>query len=344
MSSTIRAPSMDLLRALAILMVMVAHSVLNLGVPENLAGLQYGGTGVDLFFVLSGWLLGGQLFKEFSREGSIDVRRFWVRRWLRTLPAYYAVLILSTAQRLLTKDGAEFPVSYYVFLQNYEHPLYFFSVSWSLCVEEHFYLFVAPTLLLLFSRLRAVVGMTALVALLLLPFIFRELAWYETLHETHVRWDGCLMGVLLAGIRSLLPHLWTRLCGIAPYLAVMGLSVYVLAYVSRWLPEIGLANPNLLILSLIFGSFVLVANASESWQRRLYIPGANYIATRAYALYLLHPEALAVLRRLDPEVPFLVYFVLVLAISCVAAEILYRIVEKPIMDARENFGFSKSRA
>ena len=126
------------------------------------------------------------MFKEFAREGTIDVQRFWLRRWLRTLPAYYAVLVLSIAQRLLAKDNVEFPYSYFVFLQNYEHPLYFFSISWSLCLEEHFYLFVAPTLLLLFTRLRAKVGLSVLLALLVMPLVFRELGWYGTLHETIV--------------------------------------------------------------------------------------------------------------------------------------------------------------
>ena len=62
-----RIMSMDVLRAAAILLVIIGHSVLSYGSPSNLAPFQFGGTGVDLFFVLSGWLLGGQLFKELQR-------------------------------------------------------------------------------------------------------------------------------------------------------------------------------------------------------------------------------------------------------------------------------------
>ncbi len=72
----IRLNSMDALRSFAILIVLVGHIVLGYGSPAHLAPLQLGGMGVDLFFVLSGWLLGCQLFKEMD-SGTIQVKRFW---------------------------------------------------------------------------------------------------------------------------------------------------------------------------------------------------------------------------------------------------------------------------
>ena len=73
----------------------------------------------------------------------------------------------------------------------------------------------------------------------------------------------------------------------------------------------------------------------------LYFPGANHIATRSYAMYLLHPEALAALKRFGPNLPFLVYFGLTLLITFCISEFLYRIVEKPFMDLREKHQLSK---
>jgi peptidoglycan/LPS O-acetylase OafA/YrhL len=100
-----RYRSMDFFRSIAILMVILSHSILSYGAPQYLSPLQLGGTGVDLFFVLSGWLLGGQLFKEINIDGNVSIRKFWIRRWMRTLPAYYAVLMLSVTQRLTTKES-----------------------------------------------------------------------------------------------------------------------------------------------------------------------------------------------------------------------------------------------
>jgi peptidoglycan/LPS O-acetylase OafA/YrhL len=76
--------------------------VLSYGSPSYLAPLQFGGTGVDLFFLLSGWLIGSQLFTEKQKSSTIDVKRFWIRRWMRTMPAYFVVLLATLAQLSFT--------------------------------------------------------------------------------------------------------------------------------------------------------------------------------------------------------------------------------------------------
>lgn len=335
-----RYRSMDLLRAVAILLVLLAHTVLSYGAPAHLAPLQLGGSGVDLFFVLSGWLLGSQLFKEIKQTNSIDVKRFWIRRWMRTLPAYYVVLIFSVAQRLLTKENVEFPFSYFIFIQNYNYPLEFFSVSWSLCVEEQFYLFIAPLLLLL-MRFSKNSSLFILCFLLVSPLLFRELGLYSSNSETHVAMDGCIMGVLLAYIRYNLESFWEKLKAISLPLFLLTLGSYIFFYYARYNPDLGISDPNRLFQAFLFGSWVLFANSSQARQRLFYIPGSKYIATRAYSLYLLHPEILALLRRFSSEMIFPLYFALALIGSICIAEILYRFVEKPIMDRRENFSLSK---
>jgi peptidoglycan/LPS O-acetylase OafA/YrhL len=337
-----RIRSMDFLRAAAIITVIVGHSVLAYGAPQSLNFLQFGGSGVDLFFVLSGWLLGGQLFKELNNNQHIDVKRFWYRRWMRTLPAYYAVLVLTVLQRYLTKDDVSFPFDYFIFVQNYNAPLTFFSVSWSLCVEEQFYLVIAP-LLLFIKRWKSIHVTIFLTLVFFLPELFRTLDWYGFKNETHVRLDGCVLGVLLANIRHNHHLLWTKLTQYIVPIFVITFLLYLLSFYLKHIGQTSVLPPGKLVLTLMFGTWVIFANSDSVYTRFLSMPGSQFIATRAYALYLLHPEALALLERSPIKLPFVVYVMICFLLSFCLAEILYRVVEKPFMDMREKFSAVKQQ-
>lgn len=338
MSGTYRINSMDALRAMAILLVLLAHAVLGFGAPDSIAPLQLGGIGVDLFFVLSGWLLGGLLFKEMA-QGCIDVRRFWIRRWMRTLPAYYAVLSLTILQQILTKENPAIRLDYYIFIQNYSDSLPIFSVSWSLAVEEQFYLFIAPSLLLL-SRFSRHVRLVSLLVLLALPSLFRMQGWFSNLEQTHVRLDGCVMGVLLACIRYDFVHIWQRLTQYSGLLFGIALFAFFACFIQRWYPNDYFGDPGILARALIFGCWIVFANANQVVATRFYFPGAHYIATRSYSMYLLHPEAIALLNRAGFDLPFVSYFAIMLALTLLISELLYRFVEMPVMRLRDRLPIS----
>ncbi|WP_158971643.1 acyltransferase [Paraglaciecola sp. L3A3] len=337
-----RNVSLDLLRAIAILMVFTGHTVLSFGSPDHLFPLRFGGTGVDLFFVLSGWLIGYQLFKEVKNFGGIDVKRFWIRRWMRTLPAYYAVLALTIAQQYLTKDNVDFPIEHLFFLQNYQQTISLFTVSWSLCVEEQFYLLIAPLIVLL-TKTNKHNRTIILVILMLLPTVFRELNWYGDLKETHVRWDCCVMGVLLANIYYNHPEFWKKLLNAAGPLALITLLVYLSFYYFRWYPSEYITDPSKLGLAFIFGCWILWANKTHITFNKSINSIIYYISTRSYAIYLLHPEALALCKKIIIEQHFLVYLAIAFFISCFASEFLYRLLERPIMNMRDNFEVSSAR-
>ena len=213
-----RYPGLDFLRALAIVLVVNCHVATTFGSRPEYRPLQLGGKGVDLFFVLSGWLLGRQLIRELRDTNTIDLRRFWYRRWLRTLPAYYAVLAFTYAWQIV-RGNYDLRWSYWFFGQTYLTDLPYFGISWSLCVEEHFYLAVAPVLLL-FWRVR--LSLVLLPVLLVLPYVCRLMGWL--VHpdgggiETHARYDPCAVGVLLAAIDVARPRLWALLRKLAPFL------------------------------------------------------------------------------------------------------------------------------
>lgn len=344
-----RNVSLDTLRALAIVLVLCAHTIESSGRPGSLGVFAVGGVGVDLFFCLSGWLLGRQLLLEWKTRGTIDVPRFWARRWMRTLPAYAAVLAWTLGQAVLQH---KLPVfwPYLVFLQNYTD-MPFFGVSWSLCVEEYFYLGIAPLLLLVSKHKR---WLTLAVLLLAVPSVSRlsmewvnaSLGWGWHDKMTHLRYDQCAAGVLLASVAVFNTSLWARLTRLAPVLASAGLIVVALDVYWRWAQTPTGWGPT--VWTLVFTSWVLLANSTRFWRVEALVPGASFIANRAYALYLVHSDGIAVANRIlgmeDGHTvgPLPLYLLIAWTASFIGAELLYRIVELPGMRAREWFSWSRS--
>ncbi|MBJ6368339.1 acyltransferase family protein [Snuella sedimenti] len=144
---------LDVVRALAILMVLVSHCNYFFEDYDNLFidSLQLMGVlGVEIFFVLSGFLIGGMLLQmvQSLRMSFNDVLYFWVRRWFRTLPLYFLMLLANIGVALIVGDNLPSLIWKYVFfLQNFSNDyLPFFPESWSLSVEEYAYL-LAPLVL-----------------------------------------------------------------------------------------------------------------------------------------------------------------------------------------------------
>lgn len=157
---TNRVFGLDILRALAILFVVVGHGSDLL--PKKLRGIcnLFVFDGVTIFFVLSGFLIGGILIKQIDgREFNFTILKiFWIRRWYRTLPNYFLILTILCILNLFFND--EFSIwkvkNYFIFSQNlfYEHPN-FFPESWSLTIEEWFYLIFPVLIFFMFSFLKS---------------------------------------------------------------------------------------------------------------------------------------------------------------------------------------------
>ncbi|MDB4621394.1 acyltransferase [Rubripirellula sp.] len=326
---------LDIVRATAIILVVnchIASSQTEHGSQDlwlNVLGL--GGHGVDLFFVLSGWLLGSLLLEEARTTGKIDVGRFWKRRWLRTLPAYYTVLTLTLIQTAWQGRFHLDQLSYFLFLQSYLYELTpFFSVAWSLCVEEHFYLLIAPAVL--WTRGRRKRSVLILLLFLLIPAILRYIGLFGNLSETHVRLDQCASGVTLAFIRIHLPEVWKKLIKSLPILASIAFLLFTVCILQRL--QLASGSPTLLTFTFISLVFVAFAEYSEWWKSGIRIPGAEYIATRSYSIYLLHVEAIAAAKHLEVS-NFWARAIFIWLFSFFLAEFLYRCVEQPFMKRRD---------
>jgi peptidoglycan/LPS O-acetylase OafA/YrhL len=333
-----RNRTLDILRALAIVLVVHCHAAGAVH-SRDLLPFLLGGKGVDLFFVLSGWLLGRQLLVEMRDTGTINLRRFWYRRWLRTLPAYYFVLGVILLWQVWKRSSAGIAYSYLFFGQNYLSNFPYMGISWSLCVEEHFYLMVAP-LLLLFFRFPWT-ARTMLPVLLALPTLCRVMGWYHDTRQTHVRYDQCASGVLLAYFEVFYPRIWNRLCQVTPLLIVAALLFASSKVLSRINPQGPISDGGELAWLLVFAPFVILANSGPFWKHRIYCPGSQYLAERAYAIYLLHSEVL-VLMKFAPSLPFPVFVGIAWILTLLVSEVLYRLVERPALRAREFLSVTRS--
>lgn len=213
-----RNQSLDVLRCFAVLLVVGSH------LPYYDAWAKIGWIGVDLFFVLSGFLISGLLFQEFKDTGSLNVKRFLIRRGLKIYPSFYLLMVTATVLYFL--NHAAIPrkqlIASWFFLQNYVHEekvYLILSHTWTLAVEEHFYL-VLPVLLLLliavFSRrdpFRVIPMLFLFIATSCLTLRYLTLGPYPYAWMTHMRLDGLFAGVALGYLYHFRMQLFRRLTG-----------------------------------------------------------------------------------------------------------------------------------
>lgn len=296
--------------------------------------------GVDLFMLISGWLLGGQLLRD-AQAKELRPGRFYVKRWMRTLPPYYAMLLVLYLFRPVTH--AEIPawqmLTHLLLVQNYVGPN-LYEVSWSLCVEEHFYL-ALPLVVWVIERRRKLGTVLALVAALAVIAVAARWHYFsahpskEVPLMTHMRSDGLFLGLLFAWIHLHRRDLWDRLGAIAALLLPAGVLLTVLLMASVSPPPtpwgyIGVATVGTWTLTPIF----LAAVHERSWFSRVTFPGLQYLGELTYAVYLVHvaiPAAwLGGERGVTGPVGVLLRLALVIGFSM----LLHHVVERPALALR----------
>ena len=148
---------LDHLRALAIILVLIFHYQLWFTHPNWTNWfLQIGWTGVDLFFVLSGFLISSQLFAQVKKGNKISIKEFYIKRFFRIIPIYYFIIAIYFSFPFFREKEALPPLwNFLTFTQNFgtdTAKFGTFSHVWSLCVEEHFYLFFPFILIFLLKN------------------------------------------------------------------------------------------------------------------------------------------------------------------------------------------------
>jgi peptidoglycan/LPS O-acetylase OafA/YrhL len=345
-----RWPALDGVRGLAILLVMVEHT--------KLAPFHGGGYGVDVFFVLSGFLISGLLLAEFRRSGTLDIRRFYYRRALRLLPAL-VVLVAATAALALTFHQSQ--IGKATLAMAPKTLLYVANIgrtdvgnpsllahTWSLSIEEQFYL-VWPLVLLLLLRTRlsrtALVGVA--VALVVLTATIRTATylvgpddaghWGRWGFRTDTKLDalllGCTIALLLtselAGGRRLanLPVGAVALVSLLALLAMVPLVNQTRLEYMAELSVVRLASAGLIL------AFVLERRSRSFLERLFSTRWLRLTGVLSYSLYLWHFPVFALAQHQFGR--SLKSLVVELPITLLLAYGSYRLVERPFLRARE---------
>ncbi len=341
-----RLAALDGLRALAIVLVILHHSAhhLDRSTPALswIAGaLGTGWNGVHLFFVLSGFLVGAIAFREFNETGTLRLFHFWGRRFFRTWPLYFVILGLT----ILRKPGSELPnlLPYFSFTQNWFRPD-FFAHSWSLAVEEQFYLLLPLVLLGLVKIKRPQAGIFLVLGVLGLTYWYRGThidGFFSTLHTLTVL-DTLVLGVILAWVSVNRPTLFQFFQRFPHLLFFSGLFFL---YGPR-ATNLGFWQTNFFFGGQAIGfSLILLAALSPTFCLKKLLSSfpAKQMALVSYSVYLTHDHAVFYVAQIANKLSLsgwekLAFFVpTVVLFSWLVGWCTYRAIEAPAMKWRDTY-------
>jgi peptidoglycan/LPS O-acetylase OafA/YrhL len=347
-----RKIGLDLVRSYAILQVLLSHSLYTFCAGTNVKFMNYLPDGVSVFFVLSGYLI-GTIFLSDVIQKKIDMKNlltFWLRRWLRTLPLYYLILGLNyilAFYHVIDADANVFTWKFLFFLQNFNWYFYgFFMESWSLSVEEWFYLLM-PVFTFGLSRFLSANHSFLLAAsfMLLTSIIFRferseniitTFQWdFQIRKVVIMRFDTIIIGVLLAFLQMKYSHSLMR--G-AYWMAIVGIIILILIRI----PNIFLTTRQYTVWFFLWDAIgiallmILFINLkiSNRFLKRCII----YISKTSYAAYLTHGIIISLFVKFlftthNSTYLFLIFW----PITFFCSWIVHKYYEYPILKMRDKF-------
>jgi peptidoglycan/LPS O-acetylase OafA/YrhL len=340
--------ALDGLRCIAIVAVIWHHSA---GGSSGFPLSQHGFLGVDLFFVLSGFLITTLLLRERARTGTISLKNFYARRTLRIFPPYYAILAGLALFLWLVRPNATMGAAFFrelpwclTYTTNWVEPTTLLSITWSLSAEEQFYLVWPPLerfaprhvlkILLLLLIVNQLVNFRLADGVLQSVFGFA----HDDRKILQVTFTPILLGVLLAHL--LHDGSWFR--RIAPFVGTAAAAVASVAIVAvAGLPGdmSGWMRLTLhLLMTLLLASCVVREDGAVA--RALAWRPLREIGAVSYGMYLLHLLALDVVMRVEARIGTsipVVRFLGCLLLTLLAALALYRWFERPILGLKERF-------
>jgi peptidoglycan/LPS O-acetylase OafA/YrhL len=353
---------LDHLRAFAISYVLLFH-IRIFGHPAWTEAVgKFGWTGVDLFFVLSGYLISSQLFATLRAGKQISFPEFFVKRFFRIIPAYLTVVAIYFCFPFFREKEALPPLwKFLTFTQNYHLDLRStgtFSHAWSLCIEEQFYLALPLLLMALFYFNKMKKGFYLLLFLFAAGFGVRAASWHflvEPLAGTddfwtswyryiyyplHTRLDGLLAGVALAALLTFRPQVCEKIARYGNILLLAGFLILAGAY-GVCQDQYSLAGTVLgfPLVAVGYGFLVWGAVTPSSFLYRMPSRISSSLATLSYAIYLSHKGVIHMIQTglSGRGMPADSNGMLLISLAgCLAGALLLRVlVEKPFLHIRK---------
>jgi peptidoglycan/LPS O-acetylase OafA/YrhL len=346
-------PAFDGMRGLAILLVILHHT--------NLKIFQGGFIGVDVFFVLSGFLITALLIQEYDKHGRISIKHFYIRRALRLLPALVVMLIAlnvyvswqypgqigSTATDSLV---TLFYAANWVYTTG--HASLYLTHTWSLAIEEQFYLLFPLLMLFLLRRVSRRYVTVIIAGLCVLSFLWGLMAlvsgvsWIRVYYGLDTRlWEllaGCALALVLAspvygGLKTFAgnhPHIVMR-AAMASGMTLVALTVGI----DGKYPLSSYAALLLATLAAVAMVLSLVTGEHSAFNRLLSAPPLVFMGRISYALYLWHVPIFIFVgyQAIGP-------LMLSTAFTFGAAMLSYRLIEQPFLRLKERFQGNANRA
>ena len=339
-----KLPALDGLRAVAAFLVVFSH-----------IGIYYmpGGLGVLMFFVLSGFLITWLLLKEDEKTGDISLTNFYFRRSLRIFPAFYCYfllylgLMLSLHKRIVWGQA----ISALFYVNNYYQAIHGdpntgLSHTWSLGIEEQFYLLWASAFLLLRKRRERLAWVLLIVIVAI--WIHREVlhfafgVWQGYIYEAFdTRADHLLIGCLLAvALRSgFLAKFWKAICshwlvGIAITFLLMVSTAMQIHFGLAYRDTVAISAEPVLVALLIvqliaFRGTILWAWLNFAWVR--------YLGRISYSTYLYQQIVMEPVRKHLARFPFAIQLAIAVALVVLLASMSYYFVEKPFLNLKDRY-------
>ena len=356
-----RLPQLDVLRFIAIFLVIGAHNVIC--PPEisptlnTITAFWYRGgwSGVDLFFVLSGFLVSGLLFREYQKTENLNIGKFLIRRGFKIYPSFWLLIIVTTIVTYLTKGGINKAgtLGEMLFVQNYFSNLWWHT--WSLAIEEHFYFGLSIlfcTLLWLhtkndknpFSKIPKIFIFLAFACLAARVLTAHYLPWtYErNVTATHLRLDSLFFGVFLSycwhfGSLSENAYLKRHKSWIAAFGALLFLPAFIFELNAQdlWISVIGFS------MFYLGAGLLLISFLKMDFSNSRFLNILGRIGIYSYSIYLwnmpIHYWGDKAIEYYYGEFNWWIYIIIYFPATFLIGIGTAKLVEYPVLKIRDRY-------